>query len=269
MLGKREDGFHEVVTVLQTVELADTLSLSLANDIRIECDLLQLETVENSVVKAAHLLRAETGCQRGVLARLDKHIPCGGLGGHSADAAAAIRGLDELWGLGLSKQRMLELAASIGSDAPFCIYGGTALCEGRGDRVSPLPSLPQSWVVLLAPEIELPTGKTGKLYGSMKPAHFTTGGLAREMVAGLRQGRRRGGGLFNAFDVVAFDFFPGLGEYRSRFLQAGAEDVHLAGAGPVLFSLESEESRGETIAAALKDQGLEAFLVRTTRGCSY
>ncbi len=140
VLGRREDGYHDIVSILQTIDLHDTLTLEPAQDMALECDQSELEGPDNLVLKAAALLREATGCHQGARLKLQKGIPlAAGLGGGSSDAAAALLGLSRLWGLGLSAEKLMPLAAKLGSDVPFFLYGGTAMAQGRGEIVRPLP----------------------------------------------------------------------------------------------------------------------------------
>ena len=150
ILGKRADGYHEVRTVMQTVGLADRLEVTAAADLSFTCSDPALATPDNLVYRAARLLQAEYAVRTGAALRLEKRIPvAAGLGGGSSDAAATIVALNRLWNLQLSLTEQRRLAAALGSDVPFFLTGGTALATGRGERITPLPPLPQYWVVLV------------------------------------------------------------------------------------------------------------------------
>ncbi|MDP2675876.1 MAG: 4-(cytidine 5'-diphospho)-2-C-methyl-D-erythritol kinase, partial [Dehalococcoidia bacterium] len=142
--------YHEVCTVMQTIELCDALEFGPGEGVRLEVEGPHEASGDDLVLRAAALLGGGGG--RGARIRLTKRIPvAAGLGGGSSDAAATLRGLDELWGLGLGGEKLAEMAAGLGSDVPFFLAGGTALAEGRGERVTPLLDATQSWLVLLAP----------------------------------------------------------------------------------------------------------------------
>jgi 4-diphosphocytidyl-2-C-methyl-D-erythritol kinase len=265
VLGRRGDGFHEIRSLLQTISLGDTLSFELAEGIHLRCSDLRLESPDNLAFQAASLLREVTGCRQGARIEIDKVIPVtSGLGGGSSDAATTLKGLNGLWETGLSLPELLQLASRLSSDASFFLYGGTALAEGKGERVSPLAPWPKNWLVLLIPPLPEPPRKTAGLYASLHFAHFTQGELAdrtREMLS-------RGEGvdpslLFNVFEKVAFDYFPGLDGYWRGFLEAGAESVHLAGSGPALFTLVKEEAEAKRLYRRLQQQGLESYLSST------
>jgi 4-diphosphocytidyl-2-C-methyl-D-erythritol kinase len=268
VLGKRADGYHEVATVLQAIDLKDTLTFERRSGIDIECDHPDLESPHNLAVKAARLLQAKVGCTEGVSISIRKGIPvAAGLGGGSSDAAATLLALNELWQLGLPRDQLLQLAAEIGSDAAFFLRGGTALGEGRGERVTPLPLLPLRWVVLLRPPVDVTPNKTQRLYASLNPSHFTLGQFSKRMVDLLEQGGEiPSSSLFNIFERVAFATFPGLEGYWQRFLDLGADNVHLAGSGPTLFALVKDEADGKKLYRSLSEEGLESYLVQTVAG---
>lgn len=265
VLAKRRDGFHEIRSVIQTINLCDSLRFQLSQNIEFSSDESNWVPEESLVSRAASLLQEVTGCGRGAMIEVNKRIPLlSGLGGDSSDAAATLRGLNELWGLGLSQGKLLELAAQLGSDVAFFLYGGTALVEGRGEMVTSLPSLSPMRVVLLLPQVPRISGKTKRLYAKLKASHYTGGQITDRLVA-----RLTGGGevipsmLFNVFDDVARDSFIGLKEYWEQFLRVGAREVHLAGSGPALFTIMEDRAQAEKIYRHLQEQGLESYLLET------
>jgi len=273
VLGGRADGYHEIASVLQTVSLHDVLTLEPAGHITLNTNLPGLPDHADIAMKAAQRLGEVTGCSRGVIIGLEKHIPVGaGLGGGSSDAAAVLRGLNKLWQLELTMGQMAAIGADLGSDVPFFIYGGTCLVEGRGERVTPLPDLEQAWFVLLRPGLAVAFGKTARLYSLIKSGHYTSGGLSTAMREQFeRRGEIKPGPIYNAFEKVAPDAFPGLDKYMQEFRRAGATEVHLAGSGPVLFTLVHDEMKASTIHANLLAGGLESYIAtsvgREELGC--
>ncbi len=265
VLGRRSDGFHEIRSVLQTISLYDTLSFELAEGLYLSCSDPSLESPDNLAFRAASLLQEVTGGRKGARIEITKVIPVtAGLGGGSSDAATTLKGLNRLWETGLSLPELLPLASRLSSDAAFFIYGGTALVEGRGERISPLPPWPRTWFVLLMPPLPKPPRKTEGLYARLHSAHFTPGKLADRAIE--RLSRNEGvepSLLFNVFERVGFDCFTGLEEYWGRFLEAGAGSVHLAGSGPALFTLLKEEAEAKRLHHRLQQQGLESYLSQT------
>jgi 4-diphosphocytidyl-2-C-methyl-D-erythritol kinase len=266
VLGKRDDGYHEIRSLIQTVNLYDTLSFELADDvIYFECNNQALQTEDNLVVQTAMFLIKNFGCTQGVKIFLEKQIPpSSGLGGGSSDAAITLLALNKLWNLKLQTSDLLDIAAQLGSDIPFFIHQGMALVKGRGEKVTPLPALPPAWFVLLSPPLaELPS-KTAHLYSKLEDRHLTEGEFTGRAMESWSTGHGIPHALFyNTFDSVAYDVFPGLEEYRSRFEQAGATNIHVAGSGPTLFSPVDNKENAETLCRILKREDLNCYPVST------
>ncbi len=265
VLGRRRDGYHDVSTVLQTIDLKDTIEFELASSLRIDCDNIELSSSDNLVLKAAKLLKKESGYKGGAEITLKKGIPvAAGLGGGSSDAGATLLALNKLWELKLSTVSLVEIAAALGSDVPYFIYGGTALAGGRGERITPLPPLPQSWVVLLKPSVLIPELKTKAMYGALHPSHYSKGEHTKRAVSAIERGIVKGElSLYNAFDAVAFEMYEGMEWYWKQFASAGATEVHLAGSGPTLCAMLTDKGRAEKLSRSLLDLGLETYIVKT------
>lgn len=265
VLAKCRDGFHEVRSVIQTINLVDTISFQSSENIEFKSNLPGWVAVKSLVFKATFLLRQVTAGAKEVSVEIKKGIPLlSGLGGDSSDAAAVLRGLNQFWGLGLSLEELLELAGQLGSDVAFFLYGGTALVEGRGEIVTPLPPLPHRWVVLLMPPVPRLPGKTKQLYDSLRAAHYTDGQITRRLVESLTVGSEFTPSLlFNTFEKVALTHFSALGVFQEHMLKAGATDIHLAGSGPALFTLVKDKTQAEEIYTRLQQQKLETYLVET------
>ena len=265
VLGKRPDGYHEIRSVIQTINLGDSLRFRSSGKLRFSCDNPDFIIEESLMSRAAALVQQASRFSKGATIGVSKKIPfTSGLGGDSSDAAAVLSGLNRLWQLGLSLQELLELAPRLGSDVAFFVYGGTALVEGRGERVTPLSPLPQRWVVLLVPPVPRIPEKTRQLYASLKPEHYTDGRITQKFIKVLNEGRElEPSMLFNTFENVAFDFFPELEVYKGHFIKLGAPYVHLAGSGPALFTLVEDKAQAEGIYKNLQQQGLECYLTET------
>jgi len=238
VLGKRADGYHDLASVMQAIALYDTLWLDVAPDGRLECitDAPELDTASNLVLRAADRLRREVNrSELGVRIDLHKEIPVqGGLGGGSSDAASTLIHLNELWELGVSRNRLLQLAAELGSDVPFFIYGGTALIEGRGEYVTPLPVAEPLWLVLAKPAIGV---STPLVFGNLTPEDYSTGSDTNAVVAAIRrQERIPFEHLTNALQPGVLRTFPEIAELKRQLLEAGAPLVCLCGSGPSLFA---------------------------------
>ena len=264
VLGRRPDGFHEIRSVVQAIDLCDYLHFDDGPGTAITCDLPGWLPRDSLVSRAVDLLREVTGSPGGVSIKVEKHIPLlSGLGGDSSDAAAVLLGLNRLWRLNLSTEEMAGLAVKLGSDTTFFVRGGTALMEGRGEKITPLPPPPEWWVVLVVPDVSRPPGKTGRMYAALKKKHFTDGSITETLVAYLYDNSFDESLLFNTFENVAFDEFPVLKTYKEHLIKLGAPHVHLAGSGPTLFSLYRDIAQAEEMYTACKKQGMEAYVAST------
>ena len=265
VLAKRPDGFHEVCSVMQTIKLCDDLCFQPDENIEFKSNLPEWNAGESLVAKATWLLQQVTGHTGGVTIEVKKRIPlASGLGGDSSDAAAVLRGLNKLWNLNLPPAKLLELAARLGSDVAFFLYGGTAQVGGRGEIVTPLPPLPHHWIVLAMPSGPSLPGKTKQLYARLKVDHYTDGQITRKLAAELRAGGILTPSLlFNTFENVAFDHFAELGVSHQHMVKMGATDVHLAGSGPALFLLVKDKAQAEDLYFRLKQQRMEPYLTET------
>ena len=267
VLGKRSDGFHQIRSVLQTVELWDSIYMeSKPTGVDFHCSRPNLENPENLVLRVVEKLK-RTQDSKGVSIRLHKVIPeAAGLGGGSSDAAVTLKGLDYLWRTDLGQERLSDIAGELSSDAPFFLVGGTAHADGRGETIIPLPPLPTHWAVILMPDISVPHPKTARLYGSLTPEHYTQGEHTTRLVDELTANRATSNItelLFNVFESVAFQIYPGLLKYREYFKQAGELPVHIAGSGPALFTITPDKERAKNIYNSLKKEKLEVYLART------
>jgi len=265
VLGKRPDGYHEIRSVIQTISLCDTLRLELSADVTISSNLSEWSPEKSLVDRAVNLLQKTTSAAKVVRIEITKNIPLvAGLGGDSSDAAATLRGLNELWGLELDGDELTELATQLGSDVPFFLYGGTALMAGRGEIITALPPFPCRYFVLVPPDIPPLPDKTKRLYASLKPSHYTKGEATEKLARVLRKGEGFDSSLlFNVFENVAFDVFRGLADYRDLMSTAGAENVHLAGSGPTLYTMAETEAEADGILEKLKRVGVKSYLAET------
>jgi 4-diphosphocytidyl-2-C-methyl-D-erythritol kinase len=265
VLSKRPDGYHEIISVMQAISLCDVLTFEPHDGIQLACDVAELVSPNNLVYKAAKLMQDLVKGSHGVAITLSKGIPmASGLGGGSSNAAVTLQVLNKMWGVNLPRKRLIEAAVQLGSDVPFFVSGHpTALATGRGENVDALPSSVKTWMVLLRPPIEL-ANKTREMYARLDPSCFTRGQHARRLASSIRASQMiTNRQCFNVFDPLALSLFPGLDHYRREFLAAGADEVHLAGAGPTLFTLPNGRDEGEEILQRLRKQRMEAYLAHT------
>ncbi|MBM5806229.1 MAG: 4-(cytidine 5'-diphospho)-2-C-methyl-D-erythritol kinase [Cyanobacteria bacterium M_surface_10_m2_179] len=286
VLGLRPDGFHELAMVMQTLDLADRLSLRPTADGRIalHCNRKDLPTDgSNLIVKAAELLRARVGLpELGVAIELDKRIPIGaGLAGGSSNGAAALVGLNELWGCGFSQRQLLAMAAELGSDMPFCIDGGTQLCFGRGEVLEPVAlEQPPALAVLLIkhPQASVSTPwaygrcreQRGDFYLQNEAEFEQRRALLRgaPLLAALR-GEAPLPRLRNDLQAVVEPEVASVREGLALLREAPqALAVAMSGSGPSLFALFADAAAAETARAELAEPlaaaGFEAWVCRCT-----
>jgi 4-diphosphocytidyl-2-C-methyl-D-erythritol kinase len=264
VLGRRSDGYHNILSVMQTIDLYDILSFQPADELHLTCSDPLLEQEENLVLQAARLLQRSSGVEKGATIHLDKRIPvAAGLGGGSSDAATTLVALSDLWGLQMTASNLHNLAAALGSDVPFFLMGGTVLSAGRGDDLSPLPPLPEHWVVLMRPSINIPD-KTQLMYANLSPREYTSGMIARHLARSIREGQPLQPGLiFNAFEWIAFRHFDLVDRARQLVVDAGADHVRLCGSGPTLYAIYPEEAPARELFERLQEEDLEVYLART------
>ncbi len=263
VLGKRNDGYHEIRSLVQAIDLCDTLTFDLADSISLKCSEPSLETPDNLVIKAAELLRQRGGQGKGARIKLEKRIPwAAGLGGGSSDAAATLLALNVLWDLKMATSELIDLGARLGSDVPFFIHCRAAVIEGRGEKVEPVPVSARSWFVLLVPDLPKMPDKTRRLYACLDSGHFSDGHLVDTALKCWSTDMPVTPSLlFNVFDKVAFEAFPGLEAYWKRFEEAGAENIHLAGSGPTLFTLFNSKIETAKIYRNLRNKKIKAYSI--------
>ncbi len=246
VLGKRPDGYHEIETVLQQVDLHDDLILTEepGGGIELLCVDPQVPNGEaNLCWRAADLLRQASGTTRGVRLELTKRIPVGaGLGGGSSDAAVTLLGLNRLWNLGLPAARLEALAAALGSDVPFFVRGGAALATGRGEKLTPI-DLPDSyWILIVFPEVQISTAEVYKnlslrLTNDGKSFSFESLRIKDEDF------RNFCGRLRNDLEEVVLARYPSLADIRKKLAEEGAFFTSMSGSGSAFFGLFESEAQ--------------------------
>ncbi len=243
VLGLRPDGYHEIRTLFQTVNLYDTLEFILtpSDEVLLEGDDPSIPWDENNLIyRAADLLRRSHKVVSGVKIKVRKTIPAGaGLGGGSSNAAVTLMALDKLWELNLPPEELADLARALGADVPFFLTGGLCLGEGRGDLVSALPELPPLPCLIALPSFSISTREIYEHYRSQ--ASLTYRGEASRIKEFLE--RRRFSRLVNELEPVIFEFYPGLREIKSLLLDEEALVSLVSGTGSAVFSLFLEKDR--------------------------
>jgi 4-diphosphocytidyl-2-C-methyl-D-erythritol kinase len=266
VLGDRPDGYHDIETVLHTVELHDTIILREDGDgITLRCTSPDVPTeTQNIVHRTAHLLKETFQISRGIEIELTKRIPvAAGLGGGSSDAAVTLLGLAQMWKLRVDDRQLMDLGSKIGSDVPFFLVGGAALAVGRGERVRMLRSLPTTWVVIARPTIQITSEWAYKAidHGAARKRPDTS-----RVVRALESEDASSVGqlLCNVFEDVVVAHHPVVGTLRTQMASQAPLGVSLSGTGPALFAMAANEAAARGIAQAVETMpNVEVFVTRT------
>ena len=244
IIGVRSDGYHELSTIMTEIPLWDVINIKkTAAGICLICPPWLPSGAGNLAYRAAELFFAETGISGGAAIELEKNIPAGaGLGGGSSNAAAVINGLDRLYETGLSVPKRREMAVRLGADVPFFITGGTALCEGIGERITPLArGLEGCLLVLCKPEKGL---LSGEVYAAYDRVGAGSSPDTRTMIKALETGdiAAIAAGAANALETAALSLMPEVGEIKSAMLAAGALGACMSGSGSAVFGIFAGQS---------------------------
>ncbi len=265
VLGLRPDRYHEVAMVMQSISLADTVTITDSPELQVTTDLPGLEGgPSNLAYKAAVLMGEYAHRKPRVHIHIEKKIfLTAGLAGGSADAAAVLRGLNRYWELGLPVGKLERLGAKIGSDIPFCVAGGTALATGRGEILRTLPDLPDLFLILAKPQKEISTSWAYREFDKQKNVvHPDIDGMVQAAEAGDTKGVLRRCG--NVLEPVAAGACPAISEIRQRMLLGGAEPVLMSGSGPTVFGFVKDGEEGRKIAAMLDSMHVETAVAQLT-----
>lgn len=267
-----ENGYHEVKMVMQTVDIYDELSLKKREDADIVLlvnsgdDLGKLE--DNLIYKAAKRMREHYDLDRGIEIYLKKNIPvAAGMAGGSADAAATMLGINELFSLGRSKEELMELALPLGADIPFCIMGGTALAEGIGEKLTQLPAPPDAVLVVVKPPIMV---STGKVYQCLDLKELQKHPDIDGMVAAIRNSDLNGivQRMENVMETVTEAEFPIITDIKRMMTGNGALNAMMSGSGPSIFGVFMDRTTAadaaEYVQRTLQQRGMDAQIYVTT-----
>ncbi|MDE6845046.1 MAG: 4-(cytidine 5'-diphospho)-2-C-methyl-D-erythritol kinase [Lachnospiraceae bacterium] len=259
VLRRRNDGYHEVRMIMQTVDICDDLLFEKTKQpgIVLKTDHEELPVDgDNLICKAAALLLQDKGITEGVKITLTKRIPiAAGMAGGSSDAAATMRGLNELFQMGYSAKELQELGVKLGADIPYCIVGGTMLSEGIGEILTSLPAPPDCFLVVAKPDINV---STGFVYGNLHVDTLTEHPDIDGMIDALNIGSLKGitDRLGNVLETVTVKEYPIIEELKTLLCNKGAENALMSGSGPTVFGIFTEQSTAEAAAKAVRDQGL-------------
>lgn len=259
VLRRRENGYHDVKMIMQTVNIYDTLDFVKLQEpkIVVKTDTMELPTDENNLIyKAVKLLFDKCEVSEGVEITLTKRIPiAAGMAGGSTDAAAALVGINQLFDLGLTVEELKETGVKIGADVPYCIEGGTALSEGIGEILTKLPDAPDCFVVVAKPEISVSTKYVYEnLHANELKYHPDIDGMAEAIREGSLEGVCKR--MENVLETVTETKYPVISELKKLLKDAGAENSLMSGSGPTVFAVFKEEEMAEKALEAVKSSGL-------------
>ncbi|MBO5336658.1 MAG: 4-(cytidine 5'-diphospho)-2-C-methyl-D-erythritol kinase [Lachnospiraceae bacterium] len=261
-----ENGYHEVKMVMQTVGIYDVLTFEKASEgIVITTDSGELPTDENNLIyKAARLMKERYGITEGVRIHLQKNIPiAAGMAGGSTDAAATLKGLNELFELGAGKQELQEIGVKIGADVPYCVLGGTALAEGIGEKLTSLPSAPECVLLVAKPDINV---STKFVYEHLDAAgvdkHPDIDGMVEAIAEGSLQGIVER--MENVLETVTIPAHPIIATIKSRMKELGAVNSLMSGSGPTVFGIFVDRETAEKAYEQIKNEQLAKQIFVTT-----
>lgn len=269
VLRRREDGYHEVKMIMQTISLYDDLEIRRIKtpEIQVKTNLYYLPTNENNLVyKAAKLLMDEFGIKEGVAIQLKKRIPvAAGMAGGSTDGAAVLWGMNQMYGLGLSRQELMERGVKLGADVPYCVQRGTALAEGIGERLSVLPSMPKCTILIAKPGISVSTKFVYEnLHANdLKPEQHPD---VDRMIEAMKEKNldllceRMG----NVLETVTIPAYPVIQEIKEHMMACGAAGAMMSGSGPTVFGIFHSPVQAKAAMKDLKVNGLAKQLYLTT-----
>lgn len=270
VLRKRPDGYHEVKMIMQSISLADTLELKkipegtirLINGAERDNPEVPMDKT-NLIYRAIDLIKQKYAISEGIEATLTKRIPvAAGMAGGSTDAAAALKGMNQLFALGLSEQELCELGVTLGADVPYCIMGGTALSEGIGERLTPLPPMPECWILIAKPPICV---STGFVYGNLKANELTVHPDIDGMTEAIKHNDLHGitSRLGNVLETVTIPAHPEIAVIKDRMLDYGAMQALMSGSGPTVFGIFAEEEQAAEAGTAIQKEGLSGQVYLT------
>jgi 4-diphosphocytidyl-2-C-methyl-D-erythritol kinase len=275
VLGKRPDGFHEVSMVMQSISLHDILSFQPSDNLELIWDprgsrppMLALDE-SNDILRAARLLKEISGSRRGAAIWLDKQLPiASGLGGGSADGAATLVGLNKMWQLNYSNEKLMEIAAQLGSDMPFCIDGGTAVASGRGEIVQQLPFVGLWHLAMFKP----PQGISTKLVYTSLQTNKVPSPVTELLVRSIKAGdhNKIPELMSNNLESVTFSMMPELQQLKENLIFAGAEKAMMSGSGPTVFAITRDAEIAQQLVTEHTPPGWWSSICFTTPvGCEF
>jgi 4-diphosphocytidyl-2-C-methyl-D-erythritol kinase len=258
VLGKREDGYHDLRMIMQTVSLFDriTLRMTKASGIRIQTNLGFLPAdASNLAVRAAQLLFDEFSLEGGLFIDLEKHIPvAAGLAGGSSDAAAVLFGVNELFGLKLTREQLMERGLKLGADVPFCVLRGTALAEGVGEILTSTRPMPPCHILLAKPPVHV---STKFVFGNLRADEILTHPDIDGQLKALEDGdlKALADKMGNVLEAVTVPAYPVIRELKAKMMEGGAIGAMMSGSGPTVFGLFDYERAARAVCDKIRQEG--------------
>lgn len=255
VLGKREDGFHELCTVFQTISLHDKVFFSEGKEIKLTCNDNKIPVNErNLIVKAAKILKERFDVKKGAEIHLEKNIPSpGGLGGGSSNAAIAVLGLAALWELKIDFEELIEIGEQIGSDVPFFFFGGTAAGIGRGTEIKPLEDLRENFLLVVTPNIDVSTKDAFACLNASRLTNKASKSILQICLSEAETLDLRQGNLKNDFERTVFAIEPEIERVKNKLLELGAVQALLSGSGASVFAVFDKQETRQTAQKALNE----------------
>lgn len=267
VLGKRENGYHDVRMIMQTVYLYDEVTLEKRQEpgITVSTNLIYLPTDKTNIAyRAAKILLDEFGERRGVAIHLKKHIPvAAGMAGGSADAAAVLFGMNRMFGWKLSEKELMERGVTLGADVPYCIMRGTALAEGIGEKLTRLPAMPKCHLLIAKPPISV---STKLVYEKLDALAIVDHPDIDGIIEGLKDRDliRVAGSMGNVLQNVTETEYPVITQIKEKMIKGGAINAMMSGSGPTVFGLFKERSMAKKTAEQIRQLGLARQIYTTT-----
>lgn len=272
ILGKREDNFHELCTLFQTVSLCDFLTFKESNELSLTCNDLNIPIDEqNLIIRAAKVLQENFGIKKGAEINLEKNIPSlGGLGGGSADCAIALLGLLKLWNLKIGFHELVEVGKILGSDVPFFFYGGTAVGIGRGTEITEFEDVTEKYLIIVTPQISVPTSMAFAKFDAPRLTNISPKSILKLCCNEANKFSSQQITPKNDFESVIFEIEPELKRTKDRLISFGAKVALMSGSGASIFGIfENEETRQATLKALKEEENWRMFAVATISRSEY
>lgn len=259
VLGRRENGYHDVRMVMQSIYLYDDVKIERTKEpgIEVRTNLYFLPTDENNIAyKAAAMLMDEFQIKEGVVITLDKHIPvAAGMAGGSSNAAAVLFGMNKMFGLGLSKKELMERGVKLGADVPYCIMRGTVLAEGIGEELTMLPAMPKCTVLIAKPAISV---STKVVYEALDSKEIVEHPDIDALLAGLEKGSLRevAAAMGNVLEDVTIPMHPVIADIKNVMKEEGALNAMMSGSGPTVFGLFENKAQARKAQEKIREKAL-------------